>query len=210
MACERVWEPEGVVAKYSGAVSGDDLLECVRRIQADARFDDTRYVIHDLSSIDQHAIGEATLTDLAVLHIGAAASLPQLPGRLRQRGQRAGGQHREDPDVAADEILRGQGAAPRCSLPATGSTSSPQLLRISDIMGFLSRPLSFLLPDFPFVARWRVVAAAAEGVDVRGRRAACSGRAPASAAGAQRRVISQKMRSTHCSWNSLWLRKETM
>lgn len=137
MACERMWEPEGVLARYSGAVSGDDLLECVRRIQADARFDDTRYVIHDLSAIDRHGIGEMTLSDVAVLHIGAAASSPNcrivfvtedavLAGKIET--------------ILTSPLMKSYEVRVESSLLAARDwiDAQPQSLRISDIMGFLA------------------------------------------------------------------------
>ncbi len=138
MACERVWEPEGVVAKYSGVVSGDDLLECVRRIQADARFDDTRYVIHDLSSIEGHGIGEATLTDLAVLHIGAAASCPNCRVVFVSEDAALADNIEK---ILLSPLMKSYEVKVRPSLLAARDwlDAQPQLLRISDIMGFLAR-----------------------------------------------------------------------
>lgn len=138
MACERVWEPEGVVAKYSGAVSGDELLECVRRIQADARFDDTRYVIHDLSAIDRHGIGEATLTDVAVLHIGAAASCPNCRVVFVSTDSGLAGNIEK---VLMSPLMQSYEVMVQPSLLAARDwlDEQPQLLRISDIMGFLAR-----------------------------------------------------------------------
>ena len=137
MACERMWEPEGVVARYSGAVSGDDLLECVRRIQADARFDDARYVIHDLSAIDRHGIGEMTLSDVAVLHIGAAASSPNCRiVFVTEDAVLAGNIER----ILMSPLMQSYEVRVESSLLAARDwiDAQPQSLRISDIMGFLA------------------------------------------------------------------------
>lgn len=137
MICEQVWEPEGVLLRYAGLVTGGDLLDCVRRIQSDPRIDEARYVIHDLSVVDTHGIGEATLAELAILHIGAAASNPNCRVVFVTR----------DPLLAADiesvlmsDLMRSYEikVMPGVTEARDWLDEQPQLQRLSDIMGFLS------------------------------------------------------------------------
>jgi len=138
MACERLWEPEGVVAKYSGKVSGGDLLECVLRIQCDERFDHAHYVIHDLSEVEAHGIGQATLAEVAVLHLGAAATSPNcrvvfvthdiaLAANVEQ--------------ILLSALMQSYEVKVAESLVEARDwlDAQPQLLRMSDVMGFLGR-----------------------------------------------------------------------
>ncbi len=76
MAYELVWEPDGVVRKFSGAVSAREFINSVERVQSDARFDDARYVINDFSAISGHGLSEEALTEAAILQYGAYASNP--------------------------------------------------------------------------------------------------------------------------------------
>lgn len=76
MAYEMVWEPEGVYSGYSGFVSGREMIESAKKIHADPRFDEARYVIKDLSRVSQHDLSEAVFTDIAVANYGAHLSNP--------------------------------------------------------------------------------------------------------------------------------------
>ncbi|MFZ2365440.1 MAG: hypothetical protein WAW48_02630 [Azonexus sp.] len=76
MAYEIVWEPEGVVNQFSGAVPGWEFIESVKNVQSDFRFDEARYVINDFSAVTKHGLTEDVLTEYAALLFGAYASHP--------------------------------------------------------------------------------------------------------------------------------------
>lgn len=76
MAYEQLWEPDGVVRKFSGKVSAREFINSVEQVQGDARFDDARYVINDFSLVTEHGLSEEALTEAAILQYGAYASNP--------------------------------------------------------------------------------------------------------------------------------------
>jgi hypothetical protein len=138
MTCRLVWEPEGVLANYAGTLVSRDFLDVVRKIQSDARFDDARYVIHDFSGISGHDLGSATLIELAVLHYGAWVSSPNCRVVFVTA----------DP-LLISEIRRVLGAGDltsyQCEVRPTlidardWLDAQPQLMLLSDVMGFLRR-----------------------------------------------------------------------
>lgn len=138
MACELIWEPEGVLSRFSGTISGTEFLDSVARIQSDARFDDIRYVIHDLSSVAIDQISDEVLTELSVLHFGACASCPNCrvvlvttDAALGERVERV----LMAPKMKSYEVkVRPSVVAARDWLD-----SQPQLMLMSDVMGFWSR-----------------------------------------------------------------------
>lgn len=76
MAYELVWEPEGVVRRFSGVVSAAEFISSVERVQGDPRYDDMHYVINDFSAVPTLNLSDETFTELAVLHYGAFVSNP--------------------------------------------------------------------------------------------------------------------------------------
>lgn len=76
MAYEIVWEPEGVVRRFSGSVSAAEFINSVERVQGDPRYDDMHYVINDFSAVPSVSFSDETFTELAVLHYGAFVSNP--------------------------------------------------------------------------------------------------------------------------------------
>ena len=76
MAYEILWEPEGIHKKYTGLVSGREMIESAQKIQSDRRFDEMRYVINDFSEISGHDLSVEAFLDLAASNYGAHASNP--------------------------------------------------------------------------------------------------------------------------------------
>lgn len=50
MACELLWEKNGVIEMYSGRVTGPDMSAINTLVAADPRFDNLRWVIADTSN----------------------------------------------------------------------------------------------------------------------------------------------------------------
>ena len=78
MPHELVWEHRGVHKRLSGQVSAAEFQRSVELIQADARFDDIRYVINDFTAVGGHGLDEQHLLELAAIQYGAQASNPQV------------------------------------------------------------------------------------------------------------------------------------
>lgn len=137
MTCRLVWEPEGVLAIYEGGLPSGGFLDTVRRIQSDPRFDDARYVIHDFSAVSRHDIGQSALTDLAALHYGAKLSSPNC--RIVFVTTDSG------LTEAIRKVLGGDLKSYECEVCPTlveardWLDAQPQLMLLSDVMGFIGR-----------------------------------------------------------------------
>jgi len=138
MNCRLVWEPEGVLAIHARRLTSEAFIDCVRAIQSDPRFDEARYVIHDFSAVGEHDISNETLTELAIMHFGAWASSPNCRVVFVSA----------DPQLAA-AVGRVLGAVDlasyECEVKPTLAEArdwldqQPQLMRLSDAMGFIGR-----------------------------------------------------------------------
>ncbi len=42
MSCELVWDPSGLLERYSGAVTGEEMCKANDRVASDPRFHDLR------------------------------------------------------------------------------------------------------------------------------------------------------------------------
>ena len=78
MGYELSWEPHGVVKRYLGQVTDEDLVQSVIEVGADARFDDLRYVIKDFSACDAIAATPGCVEDIVIMDQGASVSNPRI------------------------------------------------------------------------------------------------------------------------------------
>lgn len=135
MACDLLWEPEGVLACHAGGVDGPEFLATVARIQSDPRFDDAHYVIHDLSAARPGGMTEATLNELAAMHLGASASTPNcriiFVGGDQALGDRIRNVLMAPLAVSYEVVVLPDVASARDWLAA-----QPQLMRLSDVLGY--------------------------------------------------------------------------
>lgn len=75
---EITWEPWAVVVRFWGFVSPDEFLEGARRINADWRFDDLRFIVNDMLAVEGHAIDTPGVKeDLLAMSLGALTSNPR-------------------------------------------------------------------------------------------------------------------------------------
>jgi hypothetical protein len=72
------WEPRGVVKRYFGCLTGHDLLQAVVDTEADARFDDYRYVINDFLAIEAVDLADADIEQIAAIDKAAARINPNI------------------------------------------------------------------------------------------------------------------------------------
>ncbi len=138
MPYSLVWEPDGVLVQFSGSLTAPELIHSTRQVQADSRFDESRYVINDLSAITEHHLSDEVLRELSAINYGAYASQPNC--RIIY--------------VTTDEVLAGQLLAilmapemasyevatwPTVTDARDWLDSQPQLHQMSNIMGFRVR-----------------------------------------------------------------------
>jgi hypothetical protein len=75
---ELHWEDRGVVKRYFGQVSSEELLAPVVATEADKRFDTLRFVINDFLEAKSVAFTQADIDLIAAHDMGAAATNPNI------------------------------------------------------------------------------------------------------------------------------------
>lgn len=69
---EHAWEERGIVRRFIGKVTGQDLAASAIEGQADARFDLLRYVINDFRDCESLVVDPSTMEEVAARDSGAA------------------------------------------------------------------------------------------------------------------------------------------
>ena len=72
------WENRGVVKRYFGQVSAEELIAPVIATEADPRFDRLRYVINDFLDATSVTFTQADIDEIAACDIGAALTNPRI------------------------------------------------------------------------------------------------------------------------------------
>lgn len=135
MACELVWEPDGVVKRFSGVVSAREFVKGVERVQSDPRYDEAHYVINDFSNVVSHELDESVLHEVAILQYGAHASHPNC--RIVFVTQDEGLSALLELSAASASIESYQTAVlPSVTAARDWLDSQPQLQLMSNVMGF--------------------------------------------------------------------------
>lgn len=65
------WSLQSVYKKFSGTFTPDELIYAVNLVMGDARFDDLRWIINDLSEIDDYQFCRNTFVEYLALLYGA-------------------------------------------------------------------------------------------------------------------------------------------
>lgn len=135
MAYELVWEPDGVLRKFSGTVSAREFINSIERVQSDARFDDARYVINDFSDISGHGLSEDTLIEAAILQYGAYASNPNCRVVFVTTEAALAGLVRDSQATSQLKSYQTE-VMPTLTEARDWLDSQPQLQLMSNVMGF--------------------------------------------------------------------------
>ena len=69
-----IWSKRGIEWSYSGRVSGQEIIESQLGIYGDPRFDELKYQLIDLSSVDCFEVSEQDMKKVAHLDKAAARS----------------------------------------------------------------------------------------------------------------------------------------
>ncbi|AXS80278.1 hypothetical protein [Dechloromonas sp. HYN0024] len=135
MAYELVWEPEGVINRFSGVVRAWELVQSVETIQGDARFDDTRYVINDFLAVTEYEMGAEILTEVAVLQYGAYNTNPNCRIVFVTTDDALATLVRGVPESSGITSYQTE-VCPTVSAARDWLDSQPQLHLMSNVMGF--------------------------------------------------------------------------
>ncbi|GAV19655.1 hypothetical protein MMIC_P0605 [Mariprofundus micogutta] len=77
MAHSSIWETDGLYRKFSGDISGYEILQSNIELQGDARFKNIEYVINDFTDVTSHSV--------EVVHTEAYASTDQIVSHTKHR-----------------------------------------------------------------------------------------------------------------------------
>ena len=78
MGFQLHWENRGVVKRYFGRVSAEELIAPVIATEADPRFDRLRYVINDFLDITSVTFTQIDVDEIAAYDMGAALTNPHI------------------------------------------------------------------------------------------------------------------------------------
>jgi hypothetical protein len=78
MSYENIWEKRGVYRKYSGRVTGKEILRAVQAVEGDARFESVRYVINDFLDVTEQDISPEDIKIIAAIDNAAALTNPDI------------------------------------------------------------------------------------------------------------------------------------
>lgn len=132
------WEPDGILVRYAGNLGAGELIHATRQIQADGRFDEARYLIHDISEISGHRLSDEGLRELSAINYGAYVSQPNCRIVFVTTDTALAAQLETvltANDMASYEIT----CQPTLTAARDWLDSQPQLHVMSNIMGFRVR-----------------------------------------------------------------------
>lgn len=78
MGYELIWEPRGVLKRFYGEVTDNDVAGSVAQIQGDRRFDTLRYCINDFLDGSGHQVSLDAVEEIAAIDDAASISNPHI------------------------------------------------------------------------------------------------------------------------------------
>lgn len=82
MACELIWEPNGVYWKYSGTVAGNEIVDASTSIYGDPRFCLLKYKFVDFFDVERVEIDKNELALIAYQHKAAERANPYIKNAI--------------------------------------------------------------------------------------------------------------------------------
>ena len=73
-----IWEPDGVYKKFTGLVTGAELVHSVNEVAYDMRFAKARYEVSDYLSADSTDFSQDALNEVRAVRIGSFQSNPRI------------------------------------------------------------------------------------------------------------------------------------
>lgn len=78
MPYSLTWEPDGVYKKFSGVVSGAELLQSVIEVAMDIRFGSSHYEVSDYMDAESTEFSQDSLNEVRAVRIGSFMSNPRI------------------------------------------------------------------------------------------------------------------------------------
>lgn len=82
MPHKLTWETKGVYWKYSGKVTGAEIIETSSTIYGDPRFDELRYKLVDFLDVESINMNKDEILQIACLHKAAGLSNPRIKNAI--------------------------------------------------------------------------------------------------------------------------------
>lgn len=78
MPFNNSWEESGIYRKYSGSVTGEDILQAIDETVADHRYDKVRYIINDFLKISGKQVTHEDIELIAAMDYAASLTNPYI------------------------------------------------------------------------------------------------------------------------------------
>ena len=78
MPYSLTWEPAGVYKKFTGVVTGAELLQSVVEVSGDARFGSSQYEVSDYLDADNTDFSQDALNEVRAVRIGSFMHNPRI------------------------------------------------------------------------------------------------------------------------------------
>ena len=101
MSFEILWEPSGVVKRFYGYLTGDDLKESGKRLHGNEKFDIIKYVINDFLGVTEVSVTDDDVEEINAIDNAASYSNKKLKLSVVATNQRIVGlatQYANSPD----------------------------------------------------------------------------------------------------------------
>lgn len=72
------WKHKGIVTAWSGSTGSGEVIRFLKEIQADSRFDDLLFSIHDYRNCDEIRFDPSSMEEVAALDRAGSASNPRI------------------------------------------------------------------------------------------------------------------------------------
>jgi hypothetical protein len=78
MPYQSIWEERGIHWKYTGLLTGDEILQSNMDIYGDPRFDRLRYQIVDMLGVETFDVSTESMEEVALMDVGASTTNPRV------------------------------------------------------------------------------------------------------------------------------------
>ena len=78
MSYENIWKDNGLHRKFSGMITGQEILSSNLSLHGDDRFKDMSYIINDFTQIDNFMISDSDISKIASLDITVSVYSKQI------------------------------------------------------------------------------------------------------------------------------------
>ena len=74
MASQTLWEHHGIYVRYSAQSNAEEFVKLIEAFQADIRYDEVRYIVHDFTACTGFSFSTSEIEELSAKDAAAALS----------------------------------------------------------------------------------------------------------------------------------------